>query len=448
MRVTNKMLSNNFLADMRTNLENINQIQQQNTSGKKFRKPSDDPFAVARSMQLHTDINTNKQYGKNITDTSNWLDTTDTALGQVGDVLQRVRELIVSAGNAAYGSDERRAIKDEINEKVGEISQILNTSFGGVYIFGGNRGTTKPVNVVGGQNLLGAASSEKIDLSAITDKAGKLNKTIEIYFNGKKEISIDSNDGEIKSLNNLAEKINNKIEGNLNFKGKIKAVPNIVDNKIMFVNTDATDKKEIVVKGTIGKDEFIKENKAEYKESKDTNTRLIYNKKDGGELEESDNEYNQIKGKLKVQVSQGVNMDYNVSATEVLQFKNEKSEEKDLRKILNNIVNHLDGKNSDGTEVDEKAVKELLNDDLKDITDSMSNLLKIRAEVGAKQNRMEGADERNKDGTFNMTEILSKHEDVDYTQNMMDYATMLSVYMASLQTSAKIIQPSLMDYLR
>ena len=344
MRVTNKMLSNNFLADMKTNLENINQIQQQNTSGKKFRKPSDDPFAVARSMQLHTDINTNKQYGKNITDTSNWLDTTDTALGQVGDVLQRVRELIVSAGNAAYGSDERRAIKDEINEKVGEMSQILNTSFGGVYIFGGNRGTTKPVNTV------------------------KDDGNVKLVYNGK-----DGNE-----LNIPYKYVNDKNNAN-----------NVDDVK---------------------------------------------------------NQYSQIESKLKVQVSQGVNMDYNVSAVEVLQFKNEKSDEKDLREILNNIVTHLDGKNHNVKNAD--PVKELLNGDLKDITDAMSNLLKVRAEVGAKQNRMEGADERNKDGTFNMTEILSKHEDVDYTQNMMDYATMLSVYMASLQTSAKIIQPSLMDYLR
>ena len=339
MRVTNKMLSNNFLADMKTNLENINQIQQQNTSGKKFRKPSDDPFAVARSMQLHTDINTNKQYGKNITDTSNWLDTTDTALGQVGDVLQRVRELIVSAGNAAYGSDERRAIKDEINEKVGEMSQILNTSFGGVYIFGGNRGTTKPVNTA------------------------KDDGNVKLIYNGKNGEKLD-----------------------------------------------------------------------------------IPYKNENNKTDEKNSEYNQIKGKLKVQVSQGVNMDYNVSAIEVLEFKNEESKQKDLREILSNIVTHLDGKDPNVKNAD--PVKALLNGDLKDITDAMSNLLKVRAEVGAKQNRMEGADERNKDGTFNMTEILSKHEDVDYTQNMMDYATMLSVYMASLQTSAKIIQPSLMDYLR
>lgn len=147
MRVTNKMLSNSFLADMRTNLQYMQKLQQQMTSGKEIRKPSDDPFKVARAMQLHTDINTNKQYNENINDTINWLDTTDTALGQVGDVLQRVRELLISAGNAGYGENERRATKDEINEKVGEISQVLNTSFDGSYIFGGTRGTTKPVDV-------------------------------------------------------------------------------------------------------------------------------------------------------------------------------------------------------------------------------------------------------------------------------------------------------------
>lgn len=330
MRVTNKMLSNNFLADMKTNLENINKIQQQNTSGKKFRKPSDDPFAVARSMQLHTDINTNKQYSKNITDVSNWLDTTDTALGQAGNVLQRVRELLISSGNGGYTKSERRAIKDEINEKIGEMSQILNTNFGGNYIFGGSRSTTKPMEV--------------------------------------------SKEG--------------------------------LNNKLNYIRKDSTK----IVDAT-------------------------------GEIDKTDNEYNQIASKLKIEVSQGVTMDYNVTATDVLEFKNEAGAPKNLRDILSKITSHLDSEKPE-------EINKLIGEDLTNITDAISNVLKIRAEVGAKQNRIEGANDRNKDATFNMTKILSKHEDVNYTENMTDYATMLTVYMASLQTSAKIIQPSLMDYLR
>lgn len=61
---------------------------------------------------------------------------------------------------------------------------------------------------------------------------------------------------------------------------------------------------------------------------------------------------------------------------------------------------------------------------------------------------MESAKDRNEEENFNMTEILSNTEDIDITEKTMQYATMQTVYMASLQTSAKVLQPTLMDYLR
>jgi len=134
MRITNKMLSNNFLRDMSTNLNNLKSIQGKMTSGKQISRPSDDPFKASRIMQMYSDIEANKQYNTNIKDSINWLDTSDTALGQVGNVVSRIEELLVSAGNGGYGPEQKQAIKDEINQKVGEVSQILNTSFDGKYI--------------------------------------------------------------------------------------------------------------------------------------------------------------------------------------------------------------------------------------------------------------------------------------------------------------------------
>ena len=340
MRVTNKMLSNNFLRDMNVNLQNMSKLQQQMTSGKEISSPSDDPFKVARAMQLHSDINSNKQYNENIQDTINWLDTTDTSLGQAGDVMQRVRELLVSAGNASYGSNEKRAIKDEINQKVGELAQIMNTNFDGKYLFGGSRGTTKPMDTL----------------------------------------------------------------------------------------VDATSK----------------------------NTSLVYFKKGGGVLTVSNppvttdagyDDYNQIGTKLNVEISQGVTIDYSVSANDLTQFT-ESGKDYDLRQIFTNIVNHLDGKTDDGTAADPGATSKLTTTDLQAVTDAINNTLRLRSEVGAKQNRMDSAKTKNEDENFNMTDILSHIEDIDITQKTMEYSTMQTVYMASLQTSAKIIQPSLMDYLR
>ncbi|SHI43086.1 flagellar hook-associated protein 3 FlgL [Clostridium cavendishii DSM 21758] len=326
MRVTNKMLSNNFLRDMRTNLNNIQTLQSQLSSGKEIRKPSDNPFKVARSMQLHSDIAENKQYNENIKDTLNNLDSTDTALGQATNVFQRMRELLISAGNAAYGSDERKAIKDEFNQKVQELSQVLNTNFDGSYIFGGTKASSKP-------------------LTTYTDANG--------------------------------------------------------------------------------------------------NSILAYSDKEGNVLDpskdaDSANQMNMIGQKIKVEISQGVTMEYNVTATDVLNFKGTDNNVSDL---LKHIVENLDS--------DDKANKDkLTGDNLTDITTVMSNLLKVRAEVGAKQNRMEAAQSKNEDENFNMTDILSKTEDIDITQKMMEYSTMQTVYTASLQTSAKVIQPTLMDYLR
>ena len=112
MRVTNRMLSDNFLRDANTNLENLSKIQTQLTSGKEIQKPSDDPFKVARVLEVNTNIDFNTQYNSNINDVSNFLDNTDTALGQVGDIMTRIRTLLVSAGNPGFKTDELGAIKD------------------------------------------------------------------------------------------------------------------------------------------------------------------------------------------------------------------------------------------------------------------------------------------------------------------------------------------------
>ena len=61
---------------------------------------------------------------------------------------------------------------------------------------------------------------------------------------------------------------------------------------------------------------------------------------------------------------------------------------------------------------------------------------------------MDAAKEMNKETNFNMTEILSNIEDVNLVEKNMEYAILQSVYISSLQTSAKVLQPTLMDYLR
>lgn len=322
-RITSNILTTNYLRNMKKNLNNMKTLQNQLSSGKTIQKASENPYTASRSMQINTEISYNKQYSENIKDTSNWLDTTDTALSQMGNVFGRVETLLVNAGNGAYGQDERTAIQDEVKEKVNELSQILNTSFDGSYIFGGTKTGSKPTTVVNG-------------VLQYADKDGN-----GIGNNGTAAIT-------------------------------------------------------------------------------DTNVQ------------------NQIGSKLQVDISQGVTTTYNKTATDVLEFKDKNGKSINVSDLLSNIITDLGSGGTTGN---------LITTHLKDIQSVTDNLLQHRSEVGSFQNRMESAQSNNETQNYNMTDILSKTEDIDFADTTMNYSMMQTVYTASLQTSAKILPMTILSYL-
>jgi flagellar hook-associated protein 3 FlgL len=78
----------------------------------------------------------------------------------------------------------------------------------------------------------------------------------------------------------------------------------------------------------------------------------------------------------------------------------------------------------------------------------MERILSVSAEVGARQNRVEAINNRIKDSTMELTSMLSKTEDVDYSIAITKLKSEESIYQASLAATAKLIQPSLLDFLR
>ena len=78
----------------------------------------------------------------------------------------------------------------------------------------------------------------------------------------------------------------------------------------------------------------------------------------------------------------------------------------------------------------------------------IERILSVAAEVGARQNRVEAINNRIKDSTIELTSMLSKTEDVDYSIAITKLKSEESIYQASLAATAKLIQPSLMDFLR
>lgn len=437
MRVTNKMLTNTFLRDMQTNLKNMQTIQMQRTTGKKYSRPSDDPGKVTQIMQVYTDETANKQYNTNISNAISWTKGTDTSLGQAGNVLTRIQELLVSAGNAAYGTQERKSIKDEINQKISEFAQDLNSTYDGKYIFGGTKNDVKPLTTIAN----GAASIGAVTNLNSLGGAGTVGGTFTGTVDTTYQVKITGLDSAGKLTN-----MQYSTDGGNTWSTDVAAGGDIGNGLTFNVATSTTNKTGDVLTFTATAKNDNKNTKLIYYSGSDTNPELTT--PPSGTATTGYNEFNQIANKMQIEVSQGVTVQYNVSANDVLRFKSSNGTTLDLRDVFSKIVNHLDGKSDDGSTTDSTSASKLVGDDLQNVKDSINSLLSIRSAVGAKQNAMESAENKNTNEYDNMEELLSKIEDVDITEVTMQYATLQTIYQASLQTSAKVLQPSLMDYLR
>ena len=136
-RVTNNMMTNTYLSDLHGNLGRLTDLYRQMTTGKLYNRPSQNPVDVVRALSLATTIYENEQYIRNMDDAITWLKNTDQGMNQINDVLQRIRELAVYAGDGALDETEVESIALEIEQLRDELMMAANYSVEGRYLLAG-----------------------------------------------------------------------------------------------------------------------------------------------------------------------------------------------------------------------------------------------------------------------------------------------------------------------
>ena len=122
----------------------LNNTQQQISTGKRVNKPSDDPVAAARILKLDQELSRVETYQRNVDLADNRLKQEESALASSIDVIQRIRELTVQAGNGSLSANDRRSISSELQERLDQLANIANTQdASGEYIFSGFQGSVK-----------------------------------------------------------------------------------------------------------------------------------------------------------------------------------------------------------------------------------------------------------------------------------------------------------------
>lgn len=304
MRVTNKMLANHAMTNLYGSLKRLDKLNSNLSSGKRIQRPSDDPVATTVIMRLKSSLQQISDHKANVDNAIGVSESIDSALAELGDVLQRANELAIRGSNGTLEQTSRDAIAREIDQLIDHIVQVGNSTFAGRYIFGYNR----------------------------TDKAP--------------------------------------------FER--------VDDTILYLGEDITT--------------FL------------------------------DNEPTTPADTVRTGVEVGVGTTIDVSVPG----------DKAFGPALNSLL-QLKHALETGGDVD--AV-------IGDIQDAMDTLLQYRSEVGAKMKRLEITEERLADLELSTKTLLSETYDVDVAETIMNLKMEENAYQLALSVNARIIQPTLMDFLK
>lgn len=306
MRITNNMLINNMVKYIGNNLTRMDKYQSQLATGKKIQVPSDDPVVAARALKLRTDVAEIGQYQRNLKDAQSWLEITESALSDMGDIFQRAKEL-ANGSDGGESPEDLKATAQEVNQLRTQLINLSNSTYAGRYVFSGYK-TDKPFLNSDGTFAVAVANSEAINYEIGIGDAININVTGGDLFNAGSDVT----DADVTS----------------------HATGKFVDD-----------------------------------------------------------------------------MD-------------------DLYTALNT---------ADYTGISNMVAR---------LSDDIDNVLRVRADVGARVNRLELTANRMQNDNTNFTKLMSDNENVDMTDTIMNLKNEENVYRASLAGGARIIMPSLIDFLR
>ncbi len=124
--------------------QDLSLAQDRLTSGKRVSRASDDPAAAARVERALAAASRSDADQRALEASRNAMQQAESALGNAGELMQQVRELVVSAGNGSYSAAERQQIGQRIAGLRDSLLTVANRSDGVAgYLFGA-QGSAQP----------------------------------------------------------------------------------------------------------------------------------------------------------------------------------------------------------------------------------------------------------------------------------------------------------------
>ncbi|MCB1139746.1 MAG: flagellar hook-associated protein 3 [Leptospiraceae bacterium] len=421
MRTTGIMQNNSLVRNLERHKYEMDKVQNQLATGQRISRPGDDPSAATNQMYYRSRVNELDQFAQNIEAAIGRLNHMDGEMGRVTEILHRVRVLAVQASNGIYQGDSgfelKNAIAKEIDQHLRALIDIANgRDATGRPLFGGHEVDRPPFEPI----LSSIRGLQGIELD---------NQIVGVEYrgdNGKRLTEVER-----------SQYIDVNLPGNQAFWGTNMTVTGAVDNSGYVSTTDQAfriDGVEIRVAAGDTIDDIIdKINQAgvEVKASKIGQDYISLSTSEPHQIWLEDMEGGTVLrdiGLISADKSEPPN---NFAETARVNG----------RSIFDVLIKFRDDLIA-GDQL------EISGRDLGNLDSALENVLRFRAEIGAKQNRM---DEHTKrvawDKTY-MQELLAESEGIDVAESIMNLKWLESVHQYALNVGARVIKPTLVDFIR
>jgi flagellar hook-associated protein 3 FlgL len=433
------MVSNNILLSLNRSKYALSIYQGQLASGKKIQRPSDDPIVAVRALRLRSNVREIEQYKSNAKDALSWMDVSENSISNIIEIVKKARGLCVQAANGTLGTNERKSIITSLKQLKEQLANEGNVDYAGRHVFSGFK----------------------------TDKSLTFTKAVSMDYKITEKFTKD----DVESIKKIVNGSPNPRVINVD---RIRlGYSNIKDTSISKLKIDSTSGTELDVKDRLSKDAKAYEPaEGEVYFLKDTGE-LIFNSKDKGNIKDITFEYNKDKfekndlnpihyfecdhtdaiGNITHYDNKRDNISYQVSYNQSISINALGKDliSVDLMRDLEEMINEVGKVSQNGSKYDD-LLKDSLGDKFNKLIGKIDkhkdNLLKQQADLGTRINRLDLTINRLDDDKVNLTDLMSQNEDIDIAEVIMKMKSQEMVYNAALMSSNKIIQTTLLDFIR
>lgn len=511
MRITNNMILRNTATNINGNKINVDTMNNQMTSQKKIQRPSEDPVIAIRSLRLRSAISEIEQYyERNIPDAESWLEVTETAITNMEKIVSAVRDQCVYGTNDPLTDEDRNTILEQMNKLREQAYAEGNADYAGRTVFTGFH-TDQKLTFLTDENTTSYEISQQFsykdmeefryysgDVTMPTTASEVENNTISdpdetvfqrirlSYGDVGAEVSIQYTQSVIDGATGDTLQIDTALTPTVYERYSDWAAANggiyeIPDGEAVFIQETGElifsdslassikdDKSELTIdyaKTGFTKGEVRPEYYYDCKNVTDTENPIIYTKFDenGAEIYQDINY--RISGSQTLNVNTnasdvfdadlGRDMDEMITAIErainaaqkVTDLKAMKDlEEYSSEECQAKLEKWITAAEKESAYADSN-VQKLYNSYIGKCDTYLNKINLALTTVGTKGDTLELVKERMTNEKTSMENLLSKNEDRELSDIIIDYTAAYNAYQASLQAGAKVNQNTLLNYI-